>query len=350
MVNDTLHNLNVINTVVLVNFGLLTFFLFQSYIISARFSRAFKLSETLTVELKDMNENLEDLVVKRTHKVEQQKEEIQTQNERLIELDRFKQGMTSMIVHDLKNPLNTILHASDSEIEDVRANKKGIIKSTGRQMLNLVLNILDINKFEEANIHLNMGNNSLSELFNSAAEQVPFLLEQKNIHLVDKTSKTQTLNCDKEMIERVFVNLLTNAIKYSPHNSAIELQAIAIDSKEIPEELKRIYFKGKNNNQLLITVKDYGAGIKKEAISEVFHKFKQIDAADSGITKSTGLGLTFCKLAVEAHGGQIGVISELNKGTTFWFTLKMSNEIKESKTETSSIIKEESLIATILSW
>ena len=293
LLNDGLNYMNIINTAILLGNGLMIFFLFQSYIISARFSRAFKLSESLTIELKDMNENLEDLVVKRTHKIEQQKEKIQTQNERLIELDRFKQGMTSMIVHDLKNPLNTILHASDSEIEEARANKKGIIKSTGRQMLNMVLNILDVNKFEEANVHLNIKENSLNEIFNLATAQVPFLLEQKNIQIINNATNTYIVKCDKEIIQRVFVNLLTNSIKYSPHNSKIELIVGKTSTDELPQDLKKIEFKEEINDRLLIALRDYGTGIKAGAVSEIFQKFKQIEATDSGSTKSTGLGLTF---------------------------------------------------------
>jgi len=351
MINDTLNSMNIISSVYIIEFGLLTFFLFQSYIISARFSRAFKLSENLRVELKDINENLEDLVVKRTYKIQQQKEEILSQseqlisqNEKLIELDRFKQGMTSMIVHDLKNPLNTILRANDTELKKARQGKKGIIRSTGMQMLNMILNILDVSKFEETNITLNIEKNSLASLFSNAAEQVAFLLEQKNIHLTNSTVENYTILCDREVTERIFINLLTNAIKYSEHNSKIEFLAYPANVDQIPEELKSIKLLKKNSNQLIIALKDYGVGMKKEVLSKIFQKFKQIEATDSGTVKSTGLGLTFCKLAVEAHNGQIGVISEPNKGAIFWFSLKQEGKIDNKEPTTNLSFVEDEMI------
>lgn len=343
MVNDTLHNLNIIHTIVLVNFGLLTFFLFQSYIISARFSRAFGVSEKLTNELQNMNENLENMIIDRTREIETQKEEIlaqteqlKSQNDKLIEMDRFKQGMTSMIVHDLKNPLNTILSVSDSIGTKALTTESETLKGTGLQMLNMVLNILDVNKFEEASMAINFGMHALLDIVKLATKQVEFLVKQKNIQIINNFTSQYKVLCDRDIIERVLVNLFTNAIKYSPHNSSIEILVYPCTGESLPPELKKIDCSENTSEKLLIAVKDNGTGIKQDAIPLIFQKFRQLDAVESGNVKSTGLGLTFCKLAIEAHGGEIGVNAEQEKGSLFWFTLK-TNKISKS----SDLIEQE---------
>ncbi len=250
------------------------------------------------------------LLAKQKEEIVTQSEELLTTNDRLLELDQFKQGMTGMIVHDLKNPLNSIINLS----KDIQA------KQSGKQMLNMVLNILDVHKYEETQFTVDKVDYSLYELSQNAILEVEFLAKQKNITISNTINSELGVNCDKEIIERVFVNLLTNAIKYTPNNGSMTLSSIK-DSLGFVE----------------IKVADSGEGIPADKQAFVFNKFGQVDAKDSGRIKSTGLGLTFCKMAIEAHGGKIGVVSEVEQGTTFTFTLPVAvhaiavseNQIKE---------------------
>jgi ligand-binding sensor domain-containing protein/signal transduction histidine kinase len=272
--------------------------------------------------LKKHKRKLEQTVKERTAQIVKQKEEIQTQaeelrtsNEKLVELDEFKQGMTGMIVHDLKNPLNGIINTSeDDPIKSLLRTKQ-----SGKQMLNMVMNILDVNKYQDNQMIVNKSSYLLGELAQNAIEEIRFLAERKNISITNKIQLGVSIKGDQEVIERIFTNILTNAIKYSPNNRMVHLHI----SQDIEDFIR-------------IEIADNGQGISQNQLHKVFEKFGQIQAKKSGQVRSTGLGLTFCKLAVEAHGGKIGLESELGQGTTFWFTLpkgKLQVPHKESTPE-----------------
>ena len=247
-----------------------------------------------------------------------QSEDLQAANDKLIELDQFKEELTGMIIHDLKNPLNAIIGLAESDI----------VKQSGKQMLNMIMNILDVNKFENTEIKIQTSNTSIYEVSKLALSQVDLLYQQKNIQLINHIQNFY-VDIDPEIIERVFINLLTNAIKYTPNNGTITLKS---------EEY--------SPNFIRIKVSDTGQGIPQEKMHKVFGKFEQVIARDSGLTRSTGIGLTFCKLFVEAHGGEIGVESEENKGSTFWFTLPIGNQGNEEIIIEEEIIEEKPIDLT----
>jgi len=128
------------------------------------------------------------LLAKQKEEIEQQAEELKAANEKLVELDEFKQGMTGMIVHDLKNPLNGIINVSDA---DSPKNQLIHIKQSGKQMLNMVLNILDVQKYEEHRVTINKTSVSLFDLSQAAINDVAFLAERKNITIQKWKLKTR---------------------------------------------------------------------------------------------------------------------------------------------------------------
>ena len=257
------------------------------------------------------------LLAKQKEEIEQQAEKLKAANEKLVELDEFKQGMTGMIVHDLKNPLNGIINVSDT---DSSKNQLIHVKQAGKQMLNMVLNILDVQKYEEHRMTVDKTPVSLYKLSQNAINDVAFLAVRKNITIQNDITTYTSVKADSEIIERVFVNLLTNAIKYTPNNGQITLESV-----KTPEGLMQI------------EVADTGVGIPSDKLQLVFSKFGQVSAKNSGGIRSTGLGLTFCKLAVEAHGQQIDVQSERGQGTRFRFTLESSDK-QEDESQTATEI------------
>jgi|GEM_PF-2073777 len=278
--------------------------------------------------IKEQNVLLEQKVTERTHQLIETNEEITQQRDELAaqadqisiqrdqlneaylqlkELDGFKEELSGMIVHDLKNPLNAIIGISDKQ--QISDHDRLVIRQASKQMLNLTLNILDVQKFEQAEVPLNLHNHPIGEIINDAIDQVSLLASDKNLHLTIICDSSLGVYADFELISRVLMNLLTNAIKYTPNNGSISILAEKTEDK-----------------YLKIQVSDTGQGIPAEKLKTVFDKFSQVDAKKSGSARSTGLGLTFCKLAIEAHGGVIGVFSEFGVGTTFYFTLPSAHQ------------------------
>ncbi len=283
-----------------------------------------------TQKLKQRQKRLEQKVEERTQEVNRQKEEIAEQallllekKEQLEVLDQYKQELTGMIVHDLKNPLNTILGLADSFKP---GNKIKKITQAGNQMLSLVSNILNVQKFEEAKMELDLEIYDLREIIDLAIDRTSLFKEEKNIQILVKLSPESKIRVDKELIIRVFENLLTNAIKFTPANKSIHIFDTAA---EIEGKIK-------------IQVEDEGTGISPEQSDKLFAKYGQIERRKAGRAGSTGLGLTFCKLAVEAHGGSIGVGEKEETGTVIWFTLPATNE--EIKVSPKADIAVENLI------
>jgi signal transduction histidine kinase len=265
------------------------------------------------------------LLQKQKDEILSQSEQLEQQNKKLNELMQFKQGLTSMIVHDLKNPLNTIINSSGLTADE---RKLAIIHQSGHQMLNQVLNILDVDKYENARFVIDPQPISLLGCSSAAIQQVSLLIQQKNISVQNSISEAVTVNAENDIVERIFINLLTNAIKYTPNNGNITLSAQRIESAE---------------KLIKVLVTDTGTGIAPEEAPLVFEKFKQLNARNSGNVRSTGLGLTYCKMAVEAHGGTIWTESKQGEGATFGFTLPVSaiGELTGKKGQaTNSIAKQ----------
>lgn len=237
--------------------------------------------------------------------IEKQKIEIETYATQIQEayiklqkLDEHKQAMTNMLVHDLKNPLNLLVNieAIEDELE-----KRLIVMRTSKQMLNLIMNLLDVSKAEHNKLILNKTKVNLVDIIQPALEEVDYLCMNKKITIQNNDSLDYRLNADREILMRVFINFLTNAIKFSPLASTI-----FITTKITQDKLFRI------------AIKDNGIGIAKENSELIFEKFYQIESREYG---STGLGLAFCKMAIESHNWNIGVDSELGKGAEFWITM-----------------------------
>jgi signal transduction histidine kinase len=233
-------------------------------------------------------------------------DELKATNEKLIKMDEFKQSLTSMIVHDLKNPLNSIINYTDPDPEKQIKH----VSQTGRQMLNLVMNMLDVHKYEDTKVALNIETHTVQKIAKQAIEEIIFISNQKNIAINNLIPDNYAVLADYEIIKRIFVNILSNAVKYTGNNGLITLRA----EKTAEEFLK-------------ISISDNGLGIPADKIHLVFEKFGQVSPKNLGSVRSTGIGLTFCKMMVEAHGGEINVDSEPGKGSVFWFTLRKAPDL-----------------------
>lgn len=309
-INDILYYDKVLHTAFLMPFGLFIIVFVNAFTLSKRFSNSFATIEELTDELSQNNLELEKKVDMRTKEVLYQKQEIENQakalqetNKKIINLSKFKDSMTHMIVHDLKNPLNTIINAS---IMNDIPEKDKIIHEAGREMNNLVLNMLDVYKYENTTMNLSKSDINIKDLVNDATADVHFLGRMRNIRFNVEIHEEIKVFVDKAIIHRVLVNLLTNAIKFSPISGLIEVCTSLGD-----------------DNFIQISVKDNGPGIRAERQKTIFERYQSEAQVDSLIL-STGLGLNFCKLAVESHGGEIDVESVNMQGSKFTVTLPIA--------------------------
>ncbi len=228
---------------------------------------------------------LEKIVDERTH-------QLANKNKELEKLDLFKRTLTSTLVHDLKNPLGQIL---------TKTNDRTVNNLAGRMLL-LITNLLDVDKYEQTEFKLNKELHPLKDIIVQAVDNIEIGLQEKNLTLNVNTADVAVW-ADKELMVRVLENLLSNAVRFSPQNKSIEIGAHNYDEKTIE-----------------ISIKNYGENIPEEAIDFIFDKYVQAHALNSSNYKSTGLGLTFCKMAVEAHGQTIKA-ENLDGGVAFTFYL-----------------------------
>jgi len=171
-----------------------------------------------------------------------------------------------------------------------------------------VMDILDNYKTDNFGLKLKKEECDLNDIIESATENVNYFIKQKNIQLVYNAERCVVF-IDAYIIERVITNLLSNSIKYSQNDGFIEIV------------VKRI-----NIDYVEIKFIDNGIGIEKNKLERVFNKFEKINRQNNEIIQSTGMGLAFCKMAVEAHGGKIYLDSVENKGTTVSLILYFADE------------------------
>ncbi|MCX7920211.1 MAG: response regulator [bacterium] len=243
------------------------------------------------------------------------------QNQKLIELAQLKDGLTHMIVHDLKNPLTAIM----GYLRIVTSNMLGEVPEkqvkplndayrNSEYLLNMIANLLDISRMEEGQLKLKYETFPLREIVEQNLESLKILAEPDNKTLsMDIPDNLPPLNADKGLLYRVLTNLISNAIKHTYPNEG----QVKVTASFNPQD-----------QMIQVNVIDNGEGIPKEYQDKIFDKFTQVETKKLGKKFDTGLGLTFCKLAIEAHGGRIWVESEPEKGSTFSFTIPLKPNIK----------------------
>ncbi len=242
---------------------------------------------------------LNNQLTNKNKEIKHQSQELSFKNNKLIQLGRFKESMTSMLVHDLKNPINVII----GNANDYKNNKTALhVNDAASKMLVLVLNLLDVEKYETTTMKISNSQFQIQALIDNIYQQIKYSLEIKNIRFQLNITNNYTLYADMSIIERVLVNLLTNAIKFTPQNGKITINATPINEK-----------------QMSISVADSGSGINHNLHKRIFEKYSQI--GNEYQTQASGLGLAFCKIAVERHGGSIYLQKNRKEGAEFIFSI-----------------------------
>jgi two-component system, sensor histidine kinase and response regulator len=228
-------------------------------------------------------------------------EQVRRQRDAMTRLQLQKEQMTTFLVNDLKGPVGSIaLHAQSilytPEVsEEVRDGARRI-QSDARQLLRLILNLLDISKGEEGQLLANRAEIELAQLIRDVVAGMTIQAETVGVRL--RTSgEAPTIAVDPGLIRRAVASLVDNAIRYAPVGSEVEIRVEPGPSG------------------VVIRIIDAGPGVAPERRAEIFDRFAQLSTDEAGIGR-TGLGLAFCKLAVEAHGGRIWV-EDASPGAVF---------------------------------
>ncbi len=251
---------------------------------------------------------------KRAHDREQRyTAELAESYRRLRELERLRDDLTYMIVHDLRTPLTSLLSGLQTvplvgDLNPTQSEMLEIATDGGETLLGMINDLLDVEKMEQESVPLSLAPLSAAALVAQASAQVTLLAAAEGLTLASEVSSgLPDFQGDEDKLRRTLVNLMGNAIKFTPRGGAVTVGASC----------------GSANN-LLFFVRDTGEGIPANALERIFEKFGQVESRQAGRKMSTGLGLTFCKLAVEAHGGRIWAESAPGVGSVFFFTLPLA--------------------------
>jgi PAS domain S-box-containing protein len=237
-------------------------------------------------------------------------EKIQEQNVKLQELNKLKNTFLGTASHDLRNTLQKILSYAGMLVEEADDPLSGTdkdmirkIKSSGEYMNTLLNNLLDISKIESGQIFLDKNLEDVNTLAKEQIEMNHLLANQKEIKLKFEEEVLPPLNVDKNCLIQVMDNFINNAVKFSPKQSNIDIKLRRVDDKA------------------LFSVTDEGPGISEKDQIMLFNEFQTVGSKPTAGEKTTGLGLSICKKIIRLHGGDVGVTSELGRGSTFYFKL-----------------------------
>lgn len=252
------------------------------------------------------------------------------------EAERLRQDLTSMMVHDLRSPLTSIMTSIDMIFKGITGDssirQREVLKialSSAEHLLGMVNLMLDISRLEGGHMPLERLPLSVGQLVQRATTHLEPIMRDNAMRIESRLPHDLDLvYADGELILRVLQNLLDNALKFSRRESTIVVSArgpvarpdpsdAALSIDEGDDHCVRVY----PNHYVTIAIRDNGPGIAEHEREKIFAKFGQ---AGKRRREGTGLGLTFCKLVVEAHGGRIWIESTLGEGSTFLFTLPIA--------------------------
>lgn len=233
-------------------------------------------------------------------------DQVSTQLRKLQELEAARDTLTHMIVHDLRSPLTGLL--AYLELLGTAANgNKDVIEYASEasqiaaRLTEMISQVLDVSRLEAGQMPLSIRDTDLVALLPAAVASLG--PAPRGISVVYEMPSSSVLTCDPDVISRVVVNLVGNAYKFTPSAGQVRIGLAAA------------------TDRVRLTVTDSGPGVPVEFRDLIFEKFGQAPLRQAAGVRSTGLGLTFCKLAVEAHRGKIGIEAPENGGARFWVEL-----------------------------
>lgn len=230
--------------------------------------------------------------------------------DRLHEAAQQKQQFVAMISHDLRTPLSAVKSTLElladgtwGTLSDKAQTKIERAEDNLKHAIDLINNLLDLEKMQSGTIELKVEPVALGALLSNCANVVAPLAERSSMVLSLPDACDIQVIADEQKLTQVVINLLGNAVKFSPASSTITVAAT------------------KEQNKITVSIQDQGPGIPDEVREKIFDRYHQLATADGAKHEGSGLGLAICKAIVEAHGGSIGVKKAPVKGSEFWFQI-----------------------------
>ncbi|HEY9713569.1 MAG TPA: HAMP domain-containing sensor histidine kinase, partial [Chroococcales cyanobacterium] len=226
------------------------------------------------------------------------------------EIERIKEEFFNMVSHDLRSPISavhailTMISEGVIDIATERGRDRLVdAKISTERVIDLVTELLDVDRSRAGKLVLDLEEVNLSAIVARSIETLEVVAKQKGLSLVNSTVDAVVL-AEEGRLAQVLSNLMSNAIKFSPAGTTVEVSSIV------------------EGAMCKIMVRDQGPGIPEEMRDSVFERFKQLPTAQR--RAGSGLGLAFCKEIIKCHNGEIGVESEIGKGSLFWFTVQLA--------------------------
>ncbi len=300
-----------------------------------------KLTEKLTYsneELQAMNEELHA-----------QQEEISEANRKLTEISRTKSDFLANMSHELRTPLNSVIGFSEvlqdetfGPLDEKQREYVGHILTSGRHLLSLINDILDLSKVETGRMELERSRFPLREALDAAMTLLKEKALKNSLELsleVDPDADVM-IDADQRKLKQILFNLLSNAVKFTPAGGSVRVLARWVPGPGIAGmrvgagPLAGIGGGEEAPGWIEISVTDTGIGIKADDLPKLFKEFTQLESPYTKEYEGTGLGLALTKKLVELHGGTIKVTSEIDKGSRFYFTLPLGT-VQDARPDTS---------------
>lgn len=250
--------------------------------------------------------------------------------EEVLKYDKMKTEFLANISHELRTPLNVMLsglqllemHKAKGDItfkDPALVEKAFYVKQNGYRLLRLINNLIDVTKIDSGFFHLQLETRNIIEVVEGITLSISEYMDQKGINLVFDTNEEELyMPIDSDKIERIMLNLLSNAAKFTPKSGTI---FVNMDCSK---------------DSVKISVKDNGIGIPKGMQKEIFNRFTQVDSSLHKNKQGSGIGLSLVKSLVELHKGSIYVVSTEGKGSTFTFELPVTM-LQDSEVATTSL-------------
>lgn len=236
--------------------------------------------------------------------------ELQRANQELSRVSQVKSEFLANMSHELRTPLNSILGFTelllsrpDAYDDEARTRFLTTVNSSGHHLLDLINDLLDLSKIEAGRMELSREAFAADELVNSVVAEMGALAESRGLRMEVALDRPAVVVADRRRLRQVVINLLGNAIKFTPEAGLVRVIA------------------QRTSDELLIGVSDTGPGIAEEDQERIFGEFEQASSSSPRSIEGTGLGLALTKRLVELHGGRVWLHSEVGVGSTFWVSI-----------------------------